>query len=220
METNFFSQWANLAVTGRIKMVLSIENSKLMTITLVYTPFKLNDDTIAKIKDLTFSGPPKDIDAVFFADITKVYPQVQQVYTNIHSYKQSIEKANQNVNAKSGKKDSAYDNALKEAAKLAVQGNYRRAYSTLPKVKDYPQHKTELETLAKQYAGQFGGLLFNDSDGSKAVSSPCKDNEEAKNDPVHGRSEEPAEPNDPDEEEQEADDPEEEESDEEGDEQE
>lgn len=171
METaNFFRQISQMDINSKITLSITkaTENRILVSILIE------NDSCADKAKNIippfNLKGSPEELDNGFFEHIKKPLKTADGLISNMQNFLKGVESAHANSameKQKSNKEKATgkkYSEALIKADTLAKAGKYKEAWSALPKVGDYPEHKEDIRKKQDEYEKQFVPDLWSASE--------------------------------------------------------
>lgn len=171
METaNFFRQISQMDINSKITLSITkaTENRILVSILIE------NDSCADKAKNIippfNLKGSPEELDNGFFEHIKKPLKTADGLISNMQNFLKGVESAQANSAMEKQKSDKEkakskkYSEALIKADTLAKAGKYKEAWSALPKVGDYPEHKEDIRKKQDEYEKQFVPDLWSASE--------------------------------------------------------
>lgn len=158
MKTNFFQAIAHLHGHGKWVVTAEFIADKTICVSVLLSDTSAHDAKTA-VAPMVFRGTPQELDEGFFTAIVQPVKETASLFANAEAYRQSIEKAKQQLaqNAKSkseapkaktdGTSDSkkVYEEKMKKVIELDSACKYEQALSELPSVEDYPDKKADIE---------------------------------------------------------------------------
>jgi len=165
MKTNFFHQLQALNIKGCTMNILAGENGK-MTVSVLLTPQKTDKD-FPVLPPLIFKRTADELSEGFFNDLSAPVQETNELFSNIETYKQSLEQAKADLAKKNAeskakaktnedKKDTAgtsnkeekkkaYVAIIKQLTELNDACKYEEALALLPTVEDYPEKEADIK---------------------------------------------------------------------------
>ena len=188
MNTNFFSQITQLAITGNLQITISkgAENN------LVVSTLLLNDACGDKAKDLimpfNLRGTVQELDEGYFARITQPMEAASGLMTNMEAFMKQLETAKQKSAMEKEKTDKEkkakddkkkkYDEAMKKVDELEKAGKYREAWMNVPDTALFPEQTETIQKRRASLSAKFATPdLFSSSETSTAVEQQVEENE-------------------------------------------
>lgn len=137
-----------------------------MTISVLLTPQKTDKD-FPVLPPLIFKRTADELSEGFFNDLTAPVQETNELFSNIETYKQSLEqakaelakkatenkakpKANEEKKDNAGtvnkeEKKKAYEAVIKQVTELNDACKYEEALALLPTIEDYPEKVTDIQ---------------------------------------------------------------------------
>ncbi|MCX2681002.1 prtrc system protein e [Galbibacter sp. EGI 63066] len=171
METNFFSQIANLNITGDLQLTLSKAAEGNFVVSLLLRNDQCGDDARKLIPPLSLKGSIEELDKGFFENITAPLKTTSGLMLNMEAYLKQVEEARRQSEMEKEKarkekeekekKDKKYKEALKKADELEKEGRYKEAWSKMPSPDNYPEYAEAIRKRKKELSDQFSPNLFD-----------------------------------------------------------
>lgn len=169
METNFFRQIAAMKA-GTIQVLIAPGTGETIVVSVLPTNDQCDDPAKAAIIPYTLKGTPSELDSGFFEAIQQPLKTASGLLTNMEAFgkqlaeaqKQSAaekEKAQQEKKAKEAKEKKFHD-SMKKANELEKSGEFRKAWSALPGIADFPEHEADIKKRQSELSAKFAPDLF------------------------------------------------------------
>lgn len=211
MQTNFFSQFANLKLSGNFILNMQRQENGSYIVSALLANDQLKDKSATQVPPLLLSGFPDDLDNGFFDAIEKPVQKTNALLFNMAEHEKSLDKAKKDSLAKqnapltsssSSPKRKKFDEQMKKVTDLEAKKKIGEAISAMPKEKEYPEFATEINSKLKELRGKHGTLSMFDEDepGTNATEETTATDDEEDN-PEEYESPDEEEDENPDEEE-------------------
>ncbi|WP_062053035.1 PRTRC system protein E [Aquimarina longa] len=170
MNTNFFNQIAQLNIEGNLQINIQKTAEHTQIVSVLLQNENCGDTAKNNIPPLILKGTADDLDNGFFENISQPLEQTSALMLNMEAYlkaqelakkqsameKEKAEKEKKQTDAKEKK----YQQAMSKTDKLEAEGDYRKAWTAVPEVNDFPHHEEEIRKRKKELSAQFAPDLF------------------------------------------------------------
>lgn len=171
METaNFFRQIAQMDINSKLTLSITKATENRILVSILIENDSCGDKAKNIIPPFNLKGSPEELDNGFFEHVKKPVQMADGLISNMQNFLQGLEKAQANsaMEKQKSDKDKAkerkYSEAILKAAALATAGKYKEAWTSLPKVADYPEHKEDIRKKQDSYEKQFAPDLWSASE--------------------------------------------------------
>ncbi len=170
MNTNFFNQIAQINIEGSLQINIQKADENNYIVSVLLQNEHCGDKAKHSIPPLVLKGTADDLDNGFFENITQPIEQSSALLVNMESYLKAQENAKrlsamEKENAEKEKKEAdakekKYQQAMSKADTLEAEGEYRKAWTAVPEIKDFPKYADEIRNRRKELSDQFAPNLF------------------------------------------------------------
>lgn len=172
MNSNFFSQLAQMNVTGDLQITIrkGTENNWIVSVLLQNST--CGDAAKNIIPPLTLRGSAEELDNGFFENITAPLQSASGLMVSMESFMKQLEEAQKNSAMEKEKadrekkekeaKDKKYTDALQKAEELEKEGKFKEAWTALPKASEFPEYAELLRKKQSVYEHHFAPSLFSE----------------------------------------------------------
>lgn len=171
METaNFFRQIAKMDINSKLTLSITKATESTILVSILIENDSCGDKAKNIIPPFNLKGSPEELDSGFFEHIKKPVQMADGLISNMQNFLKGLETAQANSAMEKQKSDKEkangkkYREAVQKADALANAGKYKEAWSALPKVADYPEHKEEIRKKQDSYEKQFVPDLWSASE--------------------------------------------------------
>jgi PRTRC genetic system protein E len=171
MQTNFFRQLTKLNLVGDLQLILRQTDENSLVLSVLLNNEQCGDKAKNLILPLNLSGTAEELDNGFFENISVPLQTASGLMVNMESFMKQLEEANkQSVmeKEKSDKekkekesKEKKYKDAFQKAEELEKEGDYKGAWTALPKISEYPDYANIIRKKQDEYERHFAPSLFN-----------------------------------------------------------
>ncbi len=170
MDTNFFNQITQLNIEGNLQINIQKTDEQNYIVSVLLQNEHCGDTAKNSIPPLILKGTADDLDNGFFENIKQPMEQTSALLVDMESYLKAQELAKrqsamEKENAEKEKKEQdaqekKYQQAMGKADKLEIEGEYRKAWTAVPEVTDFPKYADEIRKRKKELSNQFAPNLF------------------------------------------------------------
>ncbi len=170
MNTNFFNQIAQMNIEGSLQINIQKTDSENYIVSVLLQNRQCGDKVKNTIPPLVLNGTSDDLDNGFFQNITKPIEQTSALMIDMEQYLKAQEKAKRQSAMQKEKadkekkeeevKEKKYQQAMSKADKLEAENEYRKAWTAVPEINDFPNHTEEIRKRRKELSDQFEPNLF------------------------------------------------------------
>ncbi|EFK36056.1 MULTISPECIES: PRTRC system protein E [Chryseobacterium] len=171
METaNFFRQIAQMDINSKLTLSITKATENRILVSILIENDGCADKAKNVIPPFNLKGSPEELDFGFFEHIKKPVQMADGLISNMQNFLKGLETAQANSAMEKQKSDKEkakgrkYSEALLKADALAKVGKYKDAWTALPKVGDYPEHKEDIRKKQDEYEKQFVPDLWSASE--------------------------------------------------------
>jgi PRTRC genetic system protein E len=188
METNFFTQIADLNLTGNIRLNIQPQPDKRLLVSILLTSDELKGTAASNIPPLILDGTADEFDHEFFKSIAQPMQKNTGLLCNLLEHEKGIEKAQaesrqlkektQSTTKDSGGKRGKFDQQMAKVTALENQKKIGEAIGQLPDVKQYPEYAEEIKKKSQQLRSQHTTLSLFEQTPSDDNNSEEENNTE------------------------------------------
>lgn len=170
MDTNFFNQITQMNIEGNLQINIQKTDEQNYIVSVLLQNEHCGDTAKNCIPPLILKGTADDLDNGFFENIKQPMEQTSALLVHMESYLKAQENAKrqstmEKENAEKQKKEQdtqekKYQQAMSKANKLEIEGEYRKAWTAVPEVTDFPKYADEIRKRKKELSAQFAPNLF------------------------------------------------------------
>ncbi|MFS4474587.1 PRTRC system protein E [Chryseobacterium sp. T20] len=171
METaNFFRQIAQMDINSKLTLSITKATENRILVSILIENDGCADKAKNVIPPFNLKGSPEELDFGFFEHIKKPVQMADGLISNMQNFLKGLETAQANSAMEKQKSDKEkakgrkYSEALLKADALSKVGKYKDAWTALPKVGDYPEHKEDIRKKQDEYEKQFVPDLWSASE--------------------------------------------------------
>ena len=171
MQTNFFRQLAKLNLTGDLQITFRQTGESNITISILLNNEQCGDEARKTIPPLTLRGTTEELDNGFFENISVPLQTASGLMVDMESFMKQIEEAKKKSamekeksdkeKKEKGSKEKKYKDAFQKAEELEKEGDYKEAWTALPKTSEYPDYADIIRKKQDEYERHFAPSLFN-----------------------------------------------------------
>ena len=171
MQTNFFRQLTKLNLIGDLQLILRQADENSFVLSVLLNNEQCGDKAKNLILPLNLSGTAEELDNGFFENVSVPLQSASGLMVNMESFMKQLEEAQKQSameKEKSDKekkekeaKEKKYKDAFQKAEELEKDGNYKGAWSALPKVSECPDYAETIRKKQDEYERHFAPSLFN-----------------------------------------------------------
>ena len=165
METHFFNQIAQLAIQGKLHLVITQEANSQLVVSVLLENEQCSDPAKLLLPPLVLRGTAEELDAGFFQSITQPLEETSSLLVNMEQYIEAQKQAQRQSameKEKAEKQQKKYDEAMKKVADLEAQGKYREAWSKLPPPDEFPNYADKIRKKRSELSTHFAPTLFEE----------------------------------------------------------
>ena len=173
MQTNFFRQLANLNLTGDLQITLRPTKENRFVLSIMLNNEQCGDEAKKIIPPLNLRGTAEELDNGFFESISTPLQTASGLMVDIENFMKQLEEAKKKSAMEKEKsdrekkekeaKEKKYKEAFQKAEELEKEGRYKEAWSSLPKVSEYPDFADTIRKKQDEYEKYFAPSLFTDN---------------------------------------------------------
>ncbi|WP_185286284.1 PRTRC system protein E [Chryseobacterium indologenes] len=171
METaNFFRQIAQMDINSKLTLSITKATENRILVSILIENDSCSDKAKNVIPPFNLKGSAEELDNGFFEHIKKPVHMADGLISNMQNFLKGLETAQANSAMEKQKSDKEkakgrkYSEAILKADALAKVGKYKEAWTALPKVGDYPEHKEDIRKKQDEYEKQFVPDLWSASE--------------------------------------------------------
>ncbi|REC61307.1 prtrc system protein e [Chryseobacterium pennae] len=171
MQTNFFRQLTKLNLVGDLQLILRQADENSLVLSVLLNNEQCGDKAKNLILPLNLSGTAEELDNGFFENVSVPLQKASGLMVNMESFMKQLEAAQKQSameKEKSDKekkekeaKEKKYKDAFQKAEELEKEGNYKGAWSALPKASKYPDYAETIRKKQDEYEKHFAHNLFS-----------------------------------------------------------
>ncbi|WP_292008893.1 PRTRC system protein E [Chryseobacterium sp.] len=171
MQTNFFRQLTKLNLVGDLQLILRQTDENSFVLSVLLNNEQCGDEARKTIPPLNLRGTAEELDNGFFENVSVPLRSASGLMVNMESFMKQLEEAQKQSameKEKSDKekkekeaKEKKYKDAFQKAEELEKEGNYKGAWSALPKASEYPGYADIIRKKQDEYERHFAPSLFN-----------------------------------------------------------
>ncbi|PTT73719.1 MULTISPECIES: PRTRC system protein E [unclassified Chryseobacterium] len=171
MQTNFFNQIAKMDINSKLILTIVKANESQIVASILVQNDGCGDKAKNIIPPLNLKGTADELDAEFFEHIKAPLKTASGLMVGMESFMKQLEEAKKQSameKEKSDKekkekeaKEKKYKDAFQKAEELEKDGNYKGAWSALPKVSECPDYAETIRKKQDEYERHFAPSLFN-----------------------------------------------------------
>ena len=165
METHFFNQIVQLAIQGKLHLVITQEANSQLVVSVLLENEQCSDPAKLLLPPLVLRGTAEELDAGFFQSITQPLEETSSLFVNMEQYIEAQKQAQRQSameKEKAEKQQKKYDEAMKKVADLEAQGKYREAWSKLPPPDEFPNYADKIRKKRSELSTHFAPTLFEE----------------------------------------------------------
>jgi PRTRC genetic system protein E len=188
MQTNFFRQLAKLNLVGDLQLILRQTDENSLVLSILLNNEQCGDEARKTIPPLTLRGTAEELDNGFFENVSEPLQSASGLMVNMESFMKQLEEAKKQSameKEKSDKekkeketKEKKYKDAFQKAEELEKEGNYKVAWTALPKTSEYPEYADIICKKQDEYERHFAPSLFNTESGENIGQKQEQEQEE------------------------------------------
>ena len=96
METHFFNQIAQLAIQGKLHLVITQEANSQLVVSVLLENEQCSDPAKHLLPPLVLRGTAEELDAGFFQSITQPLEETSSLFVNMEQYIEAQKQAQRN----------------------------------------------------------------------------------------------------------------------------
>ena len=173
MQTNFFRQLANMNLTGDLQITLRPTTDNSFVLSILLNNEQCGDGARKLIPPLNLRGTAEELDNGFFECISTPLQTASGLMVDMESFMKQLEEAKKKSAMEKEKsdrekkekeaKEKKYKEAFQKAEELEKEGRYKEAWSSLPKVSEYPELAENIRKKQDEYERHFAPSLFTEN---------------------------------------------------------
>jgi len=176
METNFFTQIAEMEITGDLQITIKQSAGQNWVVSLLLQNDECGDKAKQVIPPLNLRGTAEELDGGFFGQVTTPLQAASGLMVNMEAYMKQLEEAQKQSAMEKEKtdrekkakddKDKKYKEAMAKADELDKEGKPREAWMKVPSLADYPEHGEAIRKRKTELSDKFAstGLFAGEQD--------------------------------------------------------
>jgi PRTRC genetic system protein E len=171
MQTNFFRQIAKMDINSKLILTIAKASESHIVASILVQNDGCGDKAKNIIPPLNLKGTADELDAEFFEHIKTPLQTASGLMIDMESFMKQLEEAKKQSameKEKSDKekkekeaKEKKYKDAFQKAEELEKEGNYKGAWSALPKTSEYPDYAESIRKKQDEYERHFAPSLFH-----------------------------------------------------------
>lgn len=172
-STNFFKQVGAMDIQGDLNITVSKTENGMVT-SLYLNNTSCGDKAQQLITPLILRGTAEELDADFFAIITKPLQQASGLLVNMECFMKQLEEAKNQSAMEKEKTDlqkkereaatKSFNEIMKQVDELEKAGKYQQAWVKVPEPNSYPDHADMLRKRRVQLSAKFSPDLFGSAE--------------------------------------------------------
>jgi len=173
MQTNFFRQLANMHLTGDLQITLRPTKENSFVLSVLLNNEQCGDEARKLIPPLNLRGTAEELDKGFFESISTPLQTASGLMVDMENFMKQLEESKKKSAMEKEKsdrekkekeaKEKKYKEAFQKAEELEKEGRYKEAWSSLPKVSEYPEFAENIRKKQDEYERHFAPSLFNEN---------------------------------------------------------
>ena len=177
MQTNFFRQIAKMNLSGDLQITLRPTSENSFVLSVLLKNEQCGDDAKKLIPPLNLRGTAEELDNGFFENIATPLQTTSGLMVDMENFmkhleeakkKSAMEKEKQDKEKKDKEaKEKKYNDALQKAEELEKEGKYKEAWSTLPKISEFPDFADTIRKKQDEYERHFAPSLFTENSSDR-----------------------------------------------------
>ncbi|KUJ58344.1 PRTRC system protein E [Chryseobacterium aquaticum] len=174
MQTNFFRTLAKLNLTGDLQLILRATEENGFVLSVLLKNEQCGDNAKNLIPPLNLKGTAEELDNGFFENISTPLQNASGLMVDMESFMKQMEEAKKKSAMEKEKadkdkkenetKEKKYKEAFQKAQELEKEGKFKKAWSALPKVSDYPDFTETIRKKQDEYERHFAPSLFSENE--------------------------------------------------------
>lgn len=165
MNTNFFSQIAQMNLTGDLHLIISKGAERNLVVSVLLNNDQCGDEAKNLILPYNLKATANELDEHFFTRITTPMRAASALMDNMEAFIKQLEKAKKQSAIEKEKadrekkekeaKEKKYKEAMTKADELEKEGKYREAWSKVPEPADFPEQAEEIRKRKRELSDKF-----------------------------------------------------------------
>jgi PRTRC genetic system protein E len=165
METNFFTQIAQLEITGDLQITIKQGADNNWVVSLLLQNEQCGDNAKQLIPPLNLRGSAEELDNGFFGQVTTPLQAASGLMVNMETFLKQVEEARKQSAMEKEKtdkekkekeaRDKKYNEAMAKADELDKEGKPRDAWMKVPNLADYPEHAEAIRKRKAELSDKF-----------------------------------------------------------------
>lgn len=179
MNTNFFSQMAQLNITGDLHLTIRKGTENNYVVSVILKNEQCEDNAKNVIPPVSLRGTIQELDEGFFDEITKPMEAASGLMLDMEAFMKQLEAAKKQSAMEKEKvernkkekeaKDKKYKEAMTKADELEKEGKFREAWTKVPETTDFPEKADEIRNRKKELSEKFSApSLFGSNQESNS----------------------------------------------------
>ncbi|MFP3596942.1 PRTRC system protein E [Chryseobacterium sp. SIMBA_029] len=172
MNTNFFSQIAQMNITGNLQITITQGAESNWIVSALLQNENCGDNAKQLIVPCTLRGTVQELDEDFFGTITSPIERASGLMVNMESFMKQLEEAKRQSAMEKEKgekekkekeaKDKKFQDALSKSADLEKERRYKESWTALPKIADFPEHSEAIRKRMSELEKFLAPSLFGE----------------------------------------------------------
>lgn len=179
MQTNFFNQIAKMDINSKLILTIAKANECQIVVSILVQNDRCGDKAKNIIPPLNLKGTADELDAGFFENIKAPLQIASGLMVDMESFMKQLEEAKKQSAMEKEKcdkekkeketKEKKCKDAFQKAEELEKEGNYKGAWSALPKASEYPDYAETIRKKQDEYERYFAHNLFSQEGTSTTI---------------------------------------------------
>ena len=165
MNTNFFSQIAQLQIEGDLQLTIAQGAESNFIVSVMLQNTQCGDNAKNIIPPLNLRGTAEELDKGFFEKITAPIQTASGLMVDMEAFmKQLVEAKKQSAMEKEKAdrqkkeqeaKDKKFNDGMAKADELEKEGKFRDAWVKVPEITEFPDKPDEIRKRKKELSDRF-----------------------------------------------------------------
>jgi PRTRC genetic system protein E len=165
MNTHFFTQIAQLDITGVLQLTIAQGADGNVVVSVLLNNEDCTDAAKHRIPPLTLNAKPAELDEGFFEQITAPIEQASGLMVDMEKFlvqlgeakkqsameKEKVEKEKKEKDAK----DKKFKDGMAKADELEKEGKFRDAWTKVPDMTEFPEKADEIRKRKTELSDKF-----------------------------------------------------------------
>lgn len=163
--TNFFTQIAQLPITGDLHLTITKGAQNNLIVSVMLQNKACGDTAKNFIPPLNLRGTAQELDNGFFQTITTPIQTASGLMVDMESFMKQMEQAKKQSAMEKEKedkqkkeqagKDKKFADAMAKAEELEHEGKFREAWIKVPEITEFPEKADELRRRKRELSDKF-----------------------------------------------------------------